>query len=108
MIFYLKSVISFVMFCLYFTQAICQIQPFIKTGINFGFINKDYWEGSGSSDQFKYGKPLIRPAVAIGLKHDFKNINIGAAVMYQTKGQGSKVPRVRDFFRLLVQMYCIL
>lgn len=99
MTFNLKSAISVLVFCFYLTEAVCQTQPFIKTGINFGFINKEYWEGSGSSDQFRYGKPLIRPILAIGLKHDINKFTLGAAIMYQTKGQGSKVPRVRNFFQ---------
>lgn len=99
MTYILKSILSIILVCQYCAMANCQIQPVVKTGVNFGFINKKRWVGPGSSDQYEYGQPLIRPIIAIGIKHSFDKISLAAGIMYQTKGQGTKVPRVRNFFQ---------
>lgn len=101
MTFNLKSVVNLFGICLCCLQLEGQIQPYFKTGVNFGFINKDTWEGSGSSDIYKYGSPLIRPIVSVGLVQTTNKFKLSAGLMYQTKGQGSKVPRVRDFFQTI-------
>jgi hypothetical protein len=76
-----------------------QVSGFIKTGVNFGFINKDTWHSPDYPEDFDYGKPLIRPILACGLEFSNKKVNINFSLMYQTKGQGSSVPRVRNLFQ---------
>jgi hypothetical protein len=76
-----------------------QLSGFIKTGINLGFINKEKWHTPDYPEDFDYGKPLIRPILACGLEHTNKKLNISFSLMYQTKGQGSSVPRVRNSFQ---------
>ena len=87
---------------LIYVQGTCQIQPYLKTGINFGYINQSQWvDGYGAFDNINYGKPLIRPVVSIGLTKDLDKFSIRAGIMYQTKGQGTKVPLVRNFGQTL-------
>jgi hypothetical protein len=78
-----------------------QVSGFIKTGINFGFINKETWHSPDYPEDFDYGKPLIRPILACGLEWTNKNVNLSFSLMYQTKGQGANVPRVRNLFQSL-------
>lgn len=70
---------------------------FIKTGLNFGTINVDYWSIPG--DTIWYNKPLIRPIFGIGAQWTSSGQWVfRQEVMYQTKGQGTKRPDVRNFF----------
>ena len=66
-----------------------QISAFIKSGINFGFINKETWYSPDYPESFDYGKPLIRPILAFGIEHTNKKLNLSFTFLYQTKGQGS-------------------
>ncbi len=70
---------------------------FIKTGLNFGTINKDYWSISG--DTIWYDKPLIRPILGMGAQWTLsRKWLLRQEVMYQTKGQGTELPNIRNLF----------
>ena len=94
-----KYSLAIILIFITYSNPICQIQPYFKTGINIGFINQEYWMGSNSSGIIKYGKPLLRPIVTVGLGHTFQRITFKVGIMYQTKGQGTQVPRVRNSFQ---------
>ena len=76
-----------------------QISGFVKTGINVGFINKEKWFSLSYPVEFDYGQPLIRPVFSYGLEYKVEKVNFRFSLLYQTKGQGSKIPRVRNFFQ---------
>ncbi len=74
-----------------------QLTGFIKTGLNFGTINKD-WLVSGS-DSIRYGKPLIRPLISVGAQLQLsKSWFIRQELMFQIKGQGTIRPDTRSGF----------
>jgi|GEM_PF-4510637 len=74
-----------------------QLSGFVKTGLNFGTINKDWWT---DTDSIKYEKPLIRPIFSIGAKMTLsKNWFFTQELMFQTKGQGTVRPDVRSAYQ---------
>ena len=77
-----------------------QLSGFLKTGLNFGFINKEYWHTNSIPDTIYYGKPLIRPVLGLGMQYRVSdNFVIRQEVFYQNKGQGAKTPDVWSFFQ---------
>ncbi|MEP6794067.1 MAG: outer membrane beta-barrel protein [Saprospiraceae bacterium] len=91
------SIIILGTFLICSSLAHAQLTGFIKTGLNFGTINQD-WLISGT-DSIKYGKPLIRPIVSMGVQLALtKNWFIRQELMFQIKGQGTIRPDTRSGF----------
>lgn len=77
-----------------------QLTGLIKTGINIGTINKEYWSSDYLMVTIPYDKPLIRFALGMGVQYTpSQNWIFRQEVMYQTKGQGTVRPDVRTLFR---------
>lgn len=75
-----------------------QLTGFIKSGINIGTINEEWWVFA--NDSVRYGKPLIRPILGIGAQLQIpQKWMFRQEVMFQIKGQGTATPDVRTFFR---------
>lgn len=81
------------------TFAIGQLSGVVKGGINFGYINKEVWQRPDYPEEIKYDQPLIRPILALGLRYTYKKFEFQYSLMYQTKGQGTSVPHVKNFFQ---------
>lgn len=81
------------------TFVIGQFSGVVKGGINFGYINKEFWQRPDYPEKIMYGQPLIRPNLTLGLRYTFKKFEFQYSLMYQTKGQGTSVPHVRNFFQ---------
>src|SRR6478736_2959537 len=94
---YINIIFGFLLLiCTYNSYA--QLTGFVKAGLNFGTINKDWWINTDSNtDSIKYEKPLIRPIFSIGAKMTLsKNWFFTQELMFQTKGQGTVRPDVRS------------
>lgn len=77
-----------------------QMTGLIKSGVNFGTINKKYWTSEWSSDSIEYNRPLIRISFGMGVEFTVsQNWVFRQEVFYQTKGQGTERPDVRTLFR---------
>jgi len=91
-------IVSTVILCIP-TFGISQFSGIVNSGINIGYINKEIWQSPDYPEVFKYNRPLIRPILGLGLRYTYKKFELLSSIMYQTKGQGTSVPRVRNLFQ---------
>ena len=76
-----------------------QLNGYLKGGVNFGTINKEWWWFQDYGDSIKYDKPLIRTVFGLGCQYSLsENWIFRQEVMFQIKGQGTVVPEVRSVF----------